>query len=468
MTIKTWSGFSKRKNSTKQPTGGSTVTATLKEKTSIENPTFILASNDFSIDYVYAFGKYYFVRDITSAANGLIEVSCDVDVMATYKTNIAATSAFVVYTTGGNTNLIDPRLPKEVAITYTENTVAFPWNVSTTGSARLGVTGINGAAILSFPLGGLWAFLGGLTNFSDNIFNTYTPPSVQGDTIQQIKESMEWLGDMIGNFFKQFVSSGSVADNIRSCCWVPFDSEGVSGTPVYLGQFNTGYTNAGYISTPIDVQTVSVSAPWPATMPDWRRATLQMYIYLPFVGVIQIPAADIMGQASFSIKIARNRMSGTLAYQVDAGSVRVGTYGAETGCDYPVGVATQNIPGVVNSLISVGAGIASGGVAGAALAGHGIVSAGENIVPTCTSIGGISSAAGAGLDSTIRVWSIGRNTSETPGASASIHGIPYMKGATISGLSGYIQTQDASVAISGSDMERDAINEIMNTGFYYE
>ena len=49
MNIKVWSNFSKRKNSTKQPTGGSTITVTLKDQCSILSPVFILSTLDFTI-----------------------------------------------------------------------------------------------------------------------------------------------------------------------------------------------------------------------------------------------------------------------------------------------------------------------------------------------------------------------------------------------------------------------------------
>ena len=59
MTIKTWAGFTKRKNSTARPSVGYVSrTVTLKEGTSIENPTFLLTGALFSIDYVEALSNY--------------------------------------------------------------------------------------------------------------------------------------------------------------------------------------------------------------------------------------------------------------------------------------------------------------------------------------------------------------------------------------------------------------------------
>ena len=61
MNIYTWSGFTKRKNSTMHPPllPLNPVAVTLKEGTSIENPIFLLSGNNFDIDYIKAF-QYLF------------------------------------------------------------------------------------------------------------------------------------------------------------------------------------------------------------------------------------------------------------------------------------------------------------------------------------------------------------------------------------------------------------------------
>ena len=64
MNIYVWSNFTKKRNSTLQPTGGTSKTVHLKEQTSIEKPSFILAEPMPNYNYVQAFGNYYFVTDI--------------------------------------------------------------------------------------------------------------------------------------------------------------------------------------------------------------------------------------------------------------------------------------------------------------------------------------------------------------------------------------------------------------------
>ena len=96
MNIKVYTSFTKRRNSTKVPSsGGTRKTVTLKEGTSIENPTFLLAGDLFTVDYVEAFGHYYFVDDVVSVRNGLTEIKCSMDPLATHKTAIGNYTALI-------------------------------------------------------------------------------------------------------------------------------------------------------------------------------------------------------------------------------------------------------------------------------------------------------------------------------------------------------------------------------------
>lgn len=67
-------------------------------------------------------GRYYKITDIRSVRQSIIEVSGTVDVLATWKSNIQATSAFVAYDTTANTEITDRRLSTKTTTTRTENT----------------------------------------------------------------------------------------------------------------------------------------------------------------------------------------------------------------------------------------------------------------------------------------------------------------------------------------------------------
>ena len=86
--------FSKRKNSTKQPTGsGTSYTVNLKSGTSYISPTLLLEiSGQPDYNYLEFEGWYYFVTDIISVRNDLWEIVCQVDPLATAKAAILAST----------------------------------------------------------------------------------------------------------------------------------------------------------------------------------------------------------------------------------------------------------------------------------------------------------------------------------------------------------------------------------------
>ena len=76
----------------------STVTGTLKEKTSILSPVITISGAiPIQCNYMYIaeFGRYYFVEDITSVHNNVFEVSARVDVLQTYASQIRACTGIV-------------------------------------------------------------------------------------------------------------------------------------------------------------------------------------------------------------------------------------------------------------------------------------------------------------------------------------------------------------------------------------
>lgn len=74
------------------------ISGTLKEKTSIINPTITFAmSNVPEVNYAYipVFNRYYFIENISSVRNGLWEISFKCDVLMSYKDKILEQTALV-------------------------------------------------------------------------------------------------------------------------------------------------------------------------------------------------------------------------------------------------------------------------------------------------------------------------------------------------------------------------------------
>lgn len=101
--------FTKSENSTAIPSGGTSYNCILKTPTSVLNPVIVVEANVLNVTYGYIpdFGRYYFVSDIVSVNNSTWELHLHVDVLATYKSEILSTEAYIARATYGNTNIPD-------------------------------------------------------------------------------------------------------------------------------------------------------------------------------------------------------------------------------------------------------------------------------------------------------------------------------------------------------------------------
>lgn len=100
ITIKFYYNKSDLKVVSKSLTEKFDISGTIKDKTSIIDPTLLIEGNlnDISeCNYIYipTFGRYYYIKDIVSVGNNLVEISCHVDVLMSFKTEIKSNTAIV-------------------------------------------------------------------------------------------------------------------------------------------------------------------------------------------------------------------------------------------------------------------------------------------------------------------------------------------------------------------------------------
>ena len=91
---------SEKNRVTKDISDITTVTGVLKDKTSIIDPVIIIACDLASVkncNYmtISSFGRKYFVNNIASVRQGLVEFTCHVDVLSTYATEIKSNKAII-------------------------------------------------------------------------------------------------------------------------------------------------------------------------------------------------------------------------------------------------------------------------------------------------------------------------------------------------------------------------------------
>lgn len=158
MEILFFSSFSKRINSTKIPTGSATATITgkLKEACSIENPVIQIKplSPDtlpgYTYAYIPAFSRYYFVTDWTFNVP-LWECQLQEDYLASWKTNIGSTSAYIDRCASeSDGNLIDTQYITASNATIQSVAMGTPWDAD--GCFVLGI--IDSTSAVNSQMGG--------------------------------------------------------------------------------------------------------------------------------------------------------------------------------------------------------------------------------------------------------------------------------------------------------------------------
>ena len=169
--------FAKRRNSTKQPTSvtwDTRSTTYLKEPTSQDRPVFKVTGNNFNYNYCEWDGKYYFIDEIESLINNEIAVHCVLDPLATYKTEILASTQFVSYSASEtpDANLMDNRIPVKKNVVVGSNTASMSSVINANGFYVVTVIGKDGCAVYAMDQSTIKAMINEISNWeSDGINN---------------------------------------------------------------------------------------------------------------------------------------------------------------------------------------------------------------------------------------------------------------------------------------------------------
>lgn len=464
--------FSKRKNSTAQPTSGNTdKDIVLKSGTSLMSPTFLLNySGRPGFNYVKFEDRYYFIEDIVSVRNDLWEIVCSVDPLATWKTIIGSTNAMILYATGGSNDIIDQRLGIENTPIVTNESVLL------TGDFTGFTDSTEGIAIISVT---------GVGSFGNYLISASDVPALLSNISAW---GMTEITDVITGF-RQLVTGGSAPNNLKSAIYLPIILSSMSNfgtaSQIFLGRYpctdlGNNALNGYKVNDPYLSANCTVNIPWQYS--DWRRNSpyTKVFLYLPLVGLVSILSNDIINEASLSVLYSLNMLGGDVAIQVrgTTSGRKIATASTNIAMQTPYGSA--NISGSkVASIAAVGAGTLAGiaggnlpqvakGVAyGASLLGSsiGLLNAmgGES-----SGGGGLTGSAVTGLDKAVVCTTVSHDLTDTQANLDPIIGKPVMAKHTISTYSGFVQTDGMSVAGDMTDTERDIINSTFDRGAYYE
>lgn len=462
--------FSKRHNSTAQPTGGTSVDVQLKGGCDILAPVFVLNYSGIpTFNYISFESRYYFVTGIKSVRQDLFEVSCEVDVLATWKAVITGSSQYVLYYTHANTEISDKRLSTKT--TQTTDSESGEFDEFGKGTCYvLSVVGQDSVGQYAIDLGDLRDIVS--QSFLDTLENQIAAVSLPAT--DSLVDFAQYITDLLKQEALSFTYVGKIADCIRNCYALPirYAAWGGSSESIFIGRADSGqdgYKLANNERILSDSATVTI--PWQAT--DWRRNAPyhEIYLYIPCIGLTTISPSDVIGETALHIDLTLDKLSGDVIINVGTASKVLAQYTTNVAVNYPVGFSNVDPAGAITSVAGA-VGALSGAVnpaIGAAVAGLGLT----NIIqPQPESIGSNGGGAFLGLVGytgyKVYCFTIFHDTTVAPSSVSAIKGTPYNGVLALSGVTGYVQCMEASVSGSMTDTERENINNLMNGGIYIE
>ena len=465
MTVTYWTGFSKRKNSTKQPTSGTDATVKLKDNCSVINPTIQTVGIPANANYFYIsdFGRYYFVSNVTKISNAITEFNLEVDVLASYKTNIGSTNAHIVYSsTGYDTQIIDNRIAVKTTKLVTDDPVSMGV-FDSTGLFILSVTNVQSSA------NGFTATYVCNNNTLDNVANVLMNLDIDSRIIKAIYQPF---------------------DCVISCTWLPLKystfstNTYCSSDNIMFGDYDSGISG-NRLTNPLysNITTFTLTPRYS----DFRG--MQPYtsysLLVPMYGVIDLNASDIrnlLGLGGFGVGWQIDLASGDVTMGIYTAAGTIGqSINYNLGVNCPIAQTSNNMTGTISGIGGVAGGIVgtaasfiTGNAPGAIMSGVATLTGAASVAlganSRSTSIkGGINGRSSLALGGDLVLFEYAMDTEDPDNASyIAAYGRPVGEAHAISNHSGYVQCEGASCTMPGSALEKERVNNYLNSGFFYE
>lgn len=450
-----WKKFSKRINSTKIPSNGTSIEFVIKKPTSIYEPVLLIGTEEdlFSNPIVYFSidNLYYYVNDIISIRENIWELHLNIDVMASAKSDISNVNCYVSRAQSDNNNmLVDGLIDIGADIDV---------------SSSIGNTNIfDGGECYILQV------LDGSGGTSMGFMHTY---AMTQDELAELALELT-LPEAFEALNQGFAD---VSSCIGSSILLPVSSSKLSGggATIKLGQFNTG-VGAKNITSPVLFTNTVLNIPWKYN--DFRKKSpfTSIRLYLPYIGVTEISANDIFEETSMNVYTSLDVITGVVAYsvQVGAGGRVIGEYSAKAGSTIPTSSYTANILGGITgsfgAIMSGGVSAATGNLVGLLGSIGGAINAGFDFVQHTAQIRGAQGSVAVNYTSLpyIRLDVISHSSSDEPSNISNVYGRPLAARRNISSLSGFIKCEAASIGGDWPSNIKSQINNIMNAGFYFE
>ena len=458
MQVILWDNFSKKHNSTKIPQiAGTSKDMYMKEATSIENPTFIVNSNNFNYTYAYWNGHYYFVNDIVSVKDNLIAISCSQDVLATYREEILNTTQYIARSASVyNGNLIDEIATGTSEIIKVENTFNSPFETS--GTYVLGVISKTSAN----------ATVGCVTYYALSSGKLAELMRFMLGDIEYMGIDFDSLADWTEQLFKGLINPFQY---IVSCMYFPFEVPAGGTGDITFGFWGTTIT-VNYLGATITTFSSSVNIPkHPQTSARGNYLNLSPYAnymlnFTPF-GNVPIDTHSIVNVDNLNLLTTVDLLTGEGILKVsDEHNVDIMTLRSQVGVPVQIsqivkGVFGGNVAGVataslINSAINV--------YNSKSIEDVNIGSSTSSFAPKIMSSG----TNGSRADYNTQSRNIVAEFTNIAPENIVLNGRPLLQNRQLRTLSGYTQCINPSVDINCLCNDRAEINSLLSSGFYIE
>ena len=469
--------FSKKRNSTKQPVSGSGTTYTnvrLKEDTSVFSPVIRIAVssipvpsvapvNTFTYCHIPKFNRYYFVEDWIYTP-GIWEGHLSIDVLASHKSEIGASSEYVVRSASAKDgSIIDTLYPATSNITMTTGLKLMNFQSGfyviglISNSSAVSEGAVSYYSVSAQQMANIKSYLMSNTFLQDN--NLYTNPDISPDLLKALYNPYQY---------------------IVSCKFYPFSRP--TGTEV--NGINFGWWNLPYqaIRMP-EGGNIVVTASDSYTVPAHPQAAVrgsylnhapysELTIYHPLIGTVPIDMARVNAGDIINIIIQAETITGQ-GYIIIRGTRSNQSfilYQGMTQIAIDIPLAQMNIDTInvartavntVGNIVSSAMSLNVGGVISAA--GNGVLDALQCTAPVLQSGG--TPGNRASYAETAKFIMIQRSVAPDDNEN---RGRPLCQVKTINTLYGYIKCADAHFSSPCLAAEREQIENLMESGFYYE
>ena len=461
MQITLYKNFSKRRNSTKQPSGGTTADVVFKDGCSTENPVFIINGVDLDVNYIGFNSGYYYVDDIVLGNNNIYELHCSIDVLATWRALIGSYYTYI------------ERAESAYDIMINDSMLSSTQKVDYAASAVTDMGFESGCYIFrTASLNGPKLYLTEDPRIIGQLYNNVAYDM----TMTEIENILKSLG----------MSALDCSQYLLSVMWFPLThahfpspNQGHKVSNIGLGFKDVDISQTGFdvyeIVNVYDTGEITLNIPHPVTPEDFRISSpnfVKYSIWLPGVGTVNLNPIDGGRSGSHKIRAYIDMITGAVTYEIThatTGNI-VATFDGRIGVDYPMVTTGMNTANVLESTVgAVGGAIAAyetGGAAAAAMSGL------SGALDVARSLGGPQGNMNAGgnraalhfLNDVI----VSIELMESKQFAGNRVGRPLCEYRTINTLSGYIKCGAASIDIPGAAPNKDAVNAYLNSGFYYE